>query len=48
MNKTISDFIDYAHSNMIWFAFNFVLVLMPVIVLALIEPGTDDLKTTDG
>ena len=47
MNKAIYDFIEYAYSNLIWFAFNFVLVLMPLVALFKIH-GTDDLYRKEG
>lgn len=43
MNKAISDFITYAYSNLIWFAFNFVLVFMPVVTILVINPKSEAL-----
>ena len=43
MEKTIKDFIVYAQSNLVWFAFNFVLVFMPVICIAILNPIAENL-----
>ena len=43
MNKTITDFVDYAHSNLIWFAFNTVLVFMPVICIVSLNSKAESL-----
>ena len=43
MQKTITDFVEYEHSNMIWFAFNFVLVVMPIIAVVSLNAKTENL-----
>ena len=49
MNKAICDFIEYAYSNLIWFAFNFVLVTMPAIAAWKVNPDENTkLERTDG
>ena len=35
MNKALKDFIDYASINLTWFAFNFVICLLPLICIGL-------------
>ena len=43
MSKTITDFIDYSYSNLVWFSFNFVLVVMPLICIAVLNPKAGNL-----
>lgn len=43
MNKTINDFIEYAHTNLIWFAFNTVLILMPFICIFVLNKNATSL-----
>ena len=33
MRKTFTDFLTYADANLIWFAFNFILVFMPLVCM---------------
>lgn len=40
MNKTIMDFLTYENSNLIWFAFNFVLVTMPLVCIFILNART--------
>lgn len=47
MNKMISDFIEYAYSNLIWFAFNFVLVFMPLVAMFVIHTESKELNRED-
>lgn len=41
MNKVIHDFIDYAYSNLIWFAFNTVLIFMPLVCIIMLNPKAE-------
>ena len=43
MNKMITDFIVYAQKNLVWFAFNFVLVLMPLVCIFVLDPMSEGL-----
>lgn len=43
MNKTINDFIEYAHTNLIWFSFNTVLIIMPVVCILILNPKCESL-----
>jgi hypothetical protein len=43
MNKTINDFIEYASINLTWFAFNTVLILMPVICILVLNKKAENL-----
>ena len=43
MNKTINDFIEYAHTNLIWFAFNTVLILMPIVCIFVLNENAENL-----
>ena len=43
MNKTINDFIDYAHQNLTWFAFNTVLIMMPVVCILVLNKKSESL-----
>ena len=43
MNKTIKDFIEYAHTNLIWFSFNTVLILMPLICILILNGKAESL-----
>lgn len=43
MNKTINDFIDYAQQNLTWFAFNTVLILMPVVCILSLNKKSETL-----
>ena len=43
MGKTITDFIEYAYPNLIWFAFNFVLVMMPLVCIVVLNPVAENL-----
>lgn len=43
MNKTINDFLSYARSNLVWFALNFVLFLMPLICVCSLNPSAENL-----
>ena len=43
MNKTINDFIDYAHQNLTWFAFNTVLIMMPVLCILVLNKKAESL-----
>lgn len=43
MNKTINDFLSYAKSNLVWFALNFVLFLMPLICVLSLNPNAENL-----
>ena len=43
MAKTITDFLEYAYPNIIWFAFNFVLVMMPLVCLVKLNPNAENL-----
>jgi len=38
MTKTITDFLVYAKDNLTWFAFNFVMVTMPLVCLLMLNP----------
>lgn len=40
MRKTFTDFLTYANENLIWFAFNFILVFMPLICMFMLQPKT--------
>lgn len=33
MNKTVMDFLQYQQKNVVWFAFNFLLITLPIICL---------------
>ena len=43
MNKTINDFIEYAHTNLIWFSFNTVLIIMPVVCILILNKKAESL-----
>lgn len=49
MNKTISDFLDYAQTNLVWFALNTVLIFMPLICMLILNPKSEnfDIKGAD-
>ena len=44
-NKLITDFIEYSENNLTWFAFNFVLCLLPPICLYVVSPGFTKMYT---
>jgi len=43
MNKTINDFMEYAHHNLTWFGFNTVLILMPVVCILILNKKSENL-----
>ena len=43
MNKTINDFIEYAHTNLIWFSFNTVLIVMPLVCILILNGKAESL-----
>lgn len=43
MNKTINDFIEYARTNLVWFAFNTVLILMPIVCITTLNKNAENL-----
>ena len=43
MSKTITDFLGYTQNNLIWFALNFVLFLMPLICVISLNPKAEKL-----
>ena len=43
MNKAFTDFVIYAHANLVWFAFNFVLVVMPLAAIFLLQNYSEHL-----
>ena len=43
MNKAFTDFVIYAHSNLVWFAFNFVLVVMPFAAIFFLQSYSEHL-----
>ena len=43
MNKTINDFIQYTYENLIWFALNTVLILMPVVCILTLNSKAENL-----
>ena len=44
MVKAIQDFLKYSSDNLTWFAFNFVLVMMPVLCMYMLNPLGDFLN----
>lgn len=47
MRKTITDFIEYAKDNLIWFAFNLVMIFMPLICIFILNPNAENLDIAD-
>ena len=43
MHKAFTDFITYAHANLVWFAFNFVLCVMPILVIFALNAYSENL-----
>ena len=43
MRKTITDFIEYQRDNLIWFAFNLVMIFMPLICIFILNPRAENL-----
>ena len=43
MAKTIQDFLVYAEGNLAWFAFNFVLVTMPIACMSMLNQKSENL-----
>jgi len=43
MQKTITDFVEYSYCNIVWFAFNFVLVMMPLICIFVLNPNASNI-----
>jgi len=43
MAKTITDFLVYAKDNLTWFAFNFVMVTMPLVCIFMLNPAAENM-----
>jgi len=47
ITKSVKDFITYASINLTWYAFNFVLILLPACLIVLVDTDYDAIKLND-
>ena len=48
MEKALNDFIEYSNLNLTWFAFNFVLICLPPIVLFILDDDSLQIQGATG
>ena len=44
ITKSVKDFITYASINLTWYAFNFVLILLPAVLILMVNTDHSGLK----